>query len=347
MRVQGGEKYINFVENLFEGRGIKERDFSDYEFKIYSDVGEMYEDIKTKNKAYGLGRMVAGYAWPWVSNTDKNAYDISIADNHFRWNSVTQDWVNSPNAINEIGCIHTVQGYDLNYIGLIVGPELSYDKTSKRIIIKKENYHDSNGWRGIADSEELRRYIINIYKTLATRGIKGAYMYFVDPGLREHINSLLHFEPEINRGSQIKVASPYMGEYVQLPLFDSIGCGDFMFADSEVQDFIQIKGSLISKGSKYFILRTKGDSMNEVGVNDGDFILCRKNYLPSNGDKAVELIGDDATLKEFHKTNDSIILKPRSTNPRHKNLIFTEDDEVKIQGVMIRVLKTGDYEVLS
>lgn len=345
MRVQGGDAYLDFIDQIFEGKKITNMKFADYDFKIYSDVGEMYRDIKRKNNEFGLARMVAGYAWPWASNKDEKAYDIVIGEEKFRWNSVAQDWVNSPNAINEIGCIHTVQGYDLNYVGLIVGPELSYDVNKKCIIIKNKHYHDANGWRGVEDPEELRRYIINIYKTLATRGIKGAYMYFVDKDLRSYVNSILNFEA-LNYAivHNVEVMSPYLGGFVQLPLFDSVGCGDFMHADSEVQEMLSIKDILISKGSKYFILRTIGDSMNQAGVNDGDLILCRKNYLPNNGDKVIALVEDDATLKEFHKTKDSIILKPRSSNPGHQDLIFTEGDEIKIQGIMVKVLKEEDFQ---
>ncbi len=346
MRVEGGEEYLNFVDQLFEGEKTKIPNFKNYDFKIFTDVEEMSDEIKKKDKEFGLARMVAGYAWPWISNNDSTAHDISINNNHFRWNSVTQDWVNSSNAINEVGCIHTVQGYDLNYVGIIVGPELSYDKHKKEIIVKNENYHDANGWRGIEDPEELRRYIINIYKTLATRGIKGAYMYFVDDALREYVNTILHFEVlETKNAIDTKISSPYIGGFIQLPLYDSIGCGDFMFADSEVQEMISIRADLVSKGLKYFILRTVGDSMDKVDVNSGDLILCRKNYSPNEGDKVIALIDDDATLKEFHKTRDSIILRPRSSNPRHKDIILGEDDEIKIQGVMVRVLKEGDVNL--
>ncbi len=344
MRVQGGDAYLDFIDQLFEDNKISNKKFVDYDFKIYSDVGKMYHDIKERNKELGLSRMVAGYAWPWLSKKDSKLYDIIIGEEKFRWNSVAQDWVNSAHAIDEVGCIHTVQGYDLNYVGLIIGPELSYDANKKRIIVKDEHYHDSNGWRGVGDPEELRRYIINIYKTLATRGIKGAYMYFVDEDLSNYVNSIFNFKStSFSLDNVTGRISPYSNNFVPLPLFDSVGCGDFMYADSEVQEMVSIREDLISKGSKYFILRTAGDSMDQVGVSDGDLILCRKNYQPSDGDKVVALVDDDATLKEFHKTRDSIVLKPRSSNPRHKELIFSEGDDIKIQGVMIRVLKESDF----
>jgi repressor LexA len=138
------------------------------------------------------------------------------------------------------------------------------------------------------------------------------------------------------------LSSPYLQEMIKLPLFNSVGCGDFMFADSEVQEMVSIKASLVSKGLKHFILKTVGDSMNKAGVNDGDYILCRKTFTPSEGEKVVALVGDDATLKEFHKTQDSIILRPLSTNPRHQDIIFTEGDDIKIQGVMVKILKDED-----
>lgn len=99
--------------------------------------------------------------------------------------------MNSPNALNEVGCIHTIQGYDLNYAGVIIGGDLVFDETQGRIVARKEEYYDSNGYRGVSDPEELRRYIINIYKTLLTRGIVGTYVYIVDDKLREYVKRSL------------------------------------------------------------------------------------------------------------------------------------------------------------
>lgn len=95
-------------------------------------------------------------------------------------------------AINEVGCIHTVQGYDLNYVGVIIGPELYYDKNAKKFGINKEKYFDINGRNGIVDPDELERYIVNIYKTLLTRGIKGTYIYIVDKNFRQYFKEKLH-----------------------------------------------------------------------------------------------------------------------------------------------------------
>ena len=94
--------------------------------------------IKKKNTEHQLCRLVAGYGWEWVSKNDKTTPDIIIDDTKLFWNSQLTDWVNSKNAPNEVGCIHTIQGYDLNYAGVIIGPEFSYDEVSDQIVIKKE-----------------------------------------------------------------------------------------------------------------------------------------------------------------------------------------------------------------
>lgn len=108
-----------------------------------------------------------------------------------RWNSVTEDWVNSPNAVNEVGCIHTIQGYDLNYAGVIIGPEISYDESKREIVIDRDKYLDFNGRRAISDPRELEIYIKNIYKTLLTRGIYGTYVYVVDENLRRYLKRFI------------------------------------------------------------------------------------------------------------------------------------------------------------
>ena len=134
---------------------------------------------------------MAGYAWPWNTSKGKGDFDIEIEGVRLVWNSTNVDWVNSPNSINEVGCIHTIQGYDLNYVGVIIGPELSYDKESNMLVVDKNKYEDSNGKRSITDPAELERYVINIYKTLLTRGIKGTYIYIADEKLRAKFKNLI------------------------------------------------------------------------------------------------------------------------------------------------------------
>lgn len=132
--------------------------------------------------------------------------------------------------------------------------------------------------------------------------------------------------------------SPYVETFTNIPLYDSVGCGDLTLADPTVQEMHPVPNEFISKGAKYFVLRTSGDSMNKLGINDGDLILCKKNYQAPSGSNAIVLIGDEATLKEIHYEKDGLLLKPKSTNPRHQPTKLVEGDEFKVLGEFVRKL---------
>lgn len=187
-RCAGGNKYVEFIKKLMSGQPADPNSFSDYDFRIYTDCHQMIEDIKEKDKEMGLCRVVAGYAWPWKRSKPDN-YTIDIQGHMYRWNRTYDNWISSPTAIDEIGCIHTTQGYDLNYCGVIIGDDLKYDPVTKEIYADKNSYYDQQGKSGVADDPEaLKEYITNIYLTLLTRGIKGTYVYVCDAALRELIN---------------------------------------------------------------------------------------------------------------------------------------------------------------
>ena len=336
MRVKGGQEYIAFIDELLEDGVSPIPSFAAYDFKVFSDFKEFVSAVKKKDREHSLSRMVAGYAWEWASRKNKNNPDIIIDGTSLFWNSRLTDWVNSPNAVNEVGCIHTIQGYDLNYAGVIIGPEISFNPTTKTIAVDRSKYKDANGHRGVSDQEELKRYIINIYKTLLTRGILGTYVYVVDDGLREYIQNITG-DKNNTKQTLKEVLSPYIENFIELPLYDSVGCGDAMLADETVQEMYPVPSNLVRKGAKYFVLRTSGDSMNQLGINDGDLILCQKNYQASNG-VAVVLIGDEAVLKEISYEKEGLLLKPRSSNPTHKPRMLGEYDEFKVLGTFIKKL---------
>jgi len=342
-RIDAGEEYTNFIDDLFDLKNTDKYKFPDYDLNIYEDIHQMVNDIKKKDSELKLCRIVAGYAWKWVSKNDPIMHDIEIDGLNLFWNSTNQDWVNSPNAINEVGCIHTVQGYDLNYVGVIIGPEISYDKEKNKILINSSMYKDINGWRGISDPDELKGYIINIYKTLLTRGIKGTYIYVCDEGLREYFkNHILHNEIE-EKAEQKKeipnLKSPYITpfEMVSIPLVGSAPCGEPLLGENNIEDMVMVDKNKIKPGVKYFILRAKGDSMNKAGINDKDLVLCRASEKGETGDRVVALLnGENVTIKYYDKKDGRRILLPKSTNSEHKPIIPKEGDSV--QGIVQEVI---------
>ncbi len=187
-RVSAGTNYVELVNTLLSHNTnviSKLYQFKNYEFLLFDNLGQMIKLINQRNSEYGLSRLVAGYSWKWISKNGAQ-YDIEIQGMQLKWNSVNTDWVNSSNAINEVGCIHTTQGYDLNYTGIIFGNEISYDKKTNTIKIIEENYYDKNGKNSIQDPNQLKEYILNIYKTLMLRGIRGTFIYACDPNLHDY-----------------------------------------------------------------------------------------------------------------------------------------------------------------
>lgn len=203
----GGNEYIDYVKAIFSNNPPKKKiDFKKYDLKIFDNVNDMIETIKEKDKEYGLCRNIAGYAWPWNSkgkrnpmqspskevqrNVDSGIFDLEIDGYKYIWNSQPYDWINSSNSINEIGSIHTTQGFDLNYTGLIIGNELKYDNENKCFIVDRKNYYDAKG-KADTTEEELLKYLLNIYCTMMTRGMLGTYIYVCDDSLKEYLRKYI------------------------------------------------------------------------------------------------------------------------------------------------------------
>ncbi|AEH02127.1 DUF2075 domain-containing protein [Lacinutrix sp. 5H-3-7-4] len=193
LRAKGGVDYIKFIDELLHNKLDESKElFHDpnYNLKIFTHLPTMLKELKIKEKKYGLCRMMAGYGWKWVSKKN-NIPDAMIDGIGLTWNRVPHDWINSATELNEIGCIHTTQGYDLNYGGVILGNEIRYNKILNKITVHKDNYFDAKGKVGITDIEVLKEYIINIYKTLMYRGIEGTYLYICDDNLREYFQKYI------------------------------------------------------------------------------------------------------------------------------------------------------------
>lgn len=153
----------------------------------------MIKKIKELDKKIGLCRNVAGYDWDWKSKNKsieeikkQDLYDFNFDGKKYIWNHIKEGWIISSNAVNEIGCIHTVQGYDLNYVGVIIGPDLSYNKEKNKIEAHIDRLKDLNVKKATED-DKVQEYIINTYKVLLERGIKGCYVYACDESMQEYL----------------------------------------------------------------------------------------------------------------------------------------------------------------
>jgi repressor LexA len=130
------------------------------------------------------------------------------------------------------------------------------------------------------------------------------------------------------------------GKTVDVPIVGTVAAGTPILAEQNIEGFASISTSLAKPGGEYFLLRVTGDSMDEVGINEGDFVLVRQQPVAENGDHVIALIDDEATVKEYHPKEDVVILKPRSTNPDNKPIIL--DRDFQIQGIVVATVP--DFE---
>ena len=203
MRVQAGSDFVSYVRGILDPRPAStpqiRQTFGEYDFRAFHSVAEMRDEIFRRDAEVGLSRLVAGYAWEWKTKKDKTAFDIEIGQTRLRWNSTPTDWIASSNSLEEVGSIHTVQGYDLNYVGVIIGPDLGYSRERRRFIVNRKSYFDKKGKEnnpvlGIKYSDEdLLRFVTQIYAVLMTRGIRGTYVYACDAGLRDYLSGFIPF----------------------------------------------------------------------------------------------------------------------------------------------------------
>lgn len=193
MRVAAGADYVQFVRDVLAidgGAGPLRAEFGEYDLRWFEDASAMRAAILERDDEVGLARVVAGYAWPWLSSKDRSAADIEVDGLKLQWNRTPTEWIRSKTSRDEVGSIHTVQGYDLNYAGVLIGEDLAWDRERGRIRFRREHYFDrrgkaNNNILGVRYSDEdLRGFVLNIYAVLLTRGMLGTYLHVVDPELR-------------------------------------------------------------------------------------------------------------------------------------------------------------------
>ena len=185
IRIQGGNEYLEIINNILYQLNSPNPSLDNYEFKIFDEINEMKDLINKRNNSHGFSRLIAGYDWDWQSKDGSKDYDIEINNLQLKWNSKTEGWMSSRDAVNEVGSVHTTQAYTLNYAGVIIGPSLSFNKNENKINVHPELYKDRYGKQGI-DENQVKEFILNIYYVLLTRARLGTYVYIVDEDLRKY-----------------------------------------------------------------------------------------------------------------------------------------------------------------
>lgn len=207
-RCSGAEGFINWLDTVLQLRdtgNFTGWDRDAFDFQVVDDPNALFAVIQQKNRAGESARMLAGFAWPWsdekAGNRNGEVNDIVIEAHNFSmpWNSRSSRelWAMKPEGEGQVGCIHTSQGLEFDYVGVIIGADLQFDQTEKKVLASFDDYKDASGRKGMRNKPaELTTLVCNIYKTLMSRGMRGCYVYCVDSALQEHFKERLAFAGE-------------------------------------------------------------------------------------------------------------------------------------------------------
>lgn len=199
-RCSGSDGYLSWLDDVL---GIRETanpllDPTEFDFRVIDSPTELHDLINARNKERNRARVVAGYCWDWASKKNPNAYDIELPEFGYQrqWN-LTQDgslWLVSPKSVDQVGCIHTCQGLELDYVGVIIGPDMVLvdDAVQTAPLARSSQDKTLRGYRGkwrndLETRERADRIVRNTYRTLMTRGMRGCYVYCCDPALAEFL----------------------------------------------------------------------------------------------------------------------------------------------------------------
>lgn len=382
-RCNGSDGYLAWLDSTLQIRDTANTTLEnvDYEFKVFDSPVTMREAIFQKNAINNKARLVAGYCWKWASKKNKEAMDINIPEYQFeaQWN-LTNDgslWIISPESVKEIGCIHTCQGLEVDYIGVIIGPDLVVRNGQVVTDAGKRDGGDNTikGHKKLAKEkpEEAARItdeiIKNTYRTLMTRGQKGCYLFCTDQETNEYFAMMIDQTRRIREltleekypGLNLRVLPPQeVKPYINsVPIYNlKIAAGDF----SEYQtagdfNWVELPEHIrIAEG--YFVAQVLGESMNRR-IPNGSWCLFKANPGGSREGKIVLVQhrdiqdveqGGHFTVKEYHSektdtgddgwTHTAILLRPKTSSLGYKDIVLQADqsEDLRVIGEYVSVI---------
>ena len=374
-RCNGSDGYLSWLDNALQIRETANIRLTqeEYDFRIYSSPKDLFDTIVEKNKVNNKSRVVAGYCWKWKSKKDPNEYDIVFPEFNFKkqWNlsSSNTPWLIGSDSVNQIGCIHTCQGLELDYVGVIIGNDLRYHNKVISDVTKRDSNDTSvKGFKqrlkdypelALQDADEI---IKNTYRTLMTRGMKGCYVYFCDKALEHHFKSLLEIKKETFFEEKSRI-EPTVNDEVKfidfLPLYSiKAACGYFGDGDNVEEDgWIRVEG-LGKLNRNMYVVQAVGDSMEPI-IQDGDYCVFRANpagsrlgkiilaqhhskYDPDySGSYSIKTYTSRKNFDEYGNwIHEEIVLQPK--NNSYNPIIINEEDseDFRIVGEFVGKVST-------
>jgi len=379
-RCNGSDAYLAWLDNSLQKRDTANRTLEDvdYEIKIFDDPASLHNAIIEKNRLNNKARLVAGYCWDWVSRKDSSLYDIEFPAFSYRakWNLDKYGglFMIDPNSVHEVGCIHTCQGLEAEYIGVIIGKDfivrdgiaqtngLARSKNDRSIRGFKKQLKEN---KKLAN-ERVDEIIKNTYRTLMSRGQKGCFIYCVDEETNEYFKQLINRKGEklTEESSEYKglthsvvsfeVAKPYEG---YLPIYNlEAAAGEFsIFQYPEENDWVEMPPEFATREGM-FVIKVVGESMNKR-IPNGSWCLFKVNPAGTRNSKIVLVEhrdiddpdhGGSYTVKRYESekvlegevlVNEKIILKPETSAFGYEPIIIESTDyDIKVLGEFVAVI---------
>jgi uncharacterized protein len=358
-RCNGSDGYLAWLDNTLEIRPTANETLEDvdYDFRIIDTPSELHELIRQKNRENNKARMVAGYCWDWISKKQPQLKDIKIGHYSATWNLGVdgQAWIIKPNSVSEVGCIHTCQGLELDYVGVIVGLDLVV--RNGRIIAQPQARSRMDKsiytWKKLLKNNpvsakaRIDAIIKNTYRTLMTRGQKGCFVYFVDKETRDWFESKL--QPEVPEVIPFENALPLL--HLRAVANASYENLDGYFSDQSNFTWHRIKRGPFAKDR--FLVRAEGNSMEPM-ITDGQLCLFRRDPGGSRSGKIVLCQVDGfaggapvALIKRYRSArtpgNQSIgeasAIVLSSINEEYEDIVLTGGDSFSVVGIFERVVE--------
>lgn len=374
-RCNGADNYLDWLEELLYGKESNIRfKKSEYDFRVFDSPSALYKAICSKNKLERkqTARLMAGFCWPWSDQLGDDGdlrKEVRIGpDFAMPWETKDAienppakyvkwfEWAYKPAGIQQVGCIYTAQGFEFDYAGVIIGPDLKYDVSRGGIFTDVRETKDPTLRRGRADFD---RYCRNIYRVLMSRGMKGCYVYCCDEALGEYLKTRLALaqgtEETPKRGLEILADVEEDEKFVTcLPVYSlKVACGKFGEGeDVEPMGWLPVSGRL---DSTMFVAKAMGHSM-EPQIQDGAWCVFRAGSAGTRAGKKVLVMhreiydpdtGGAFTLKQYASekcvTEDGgwehteIRLKP--LNPEFEDIVIrhAEEGEFKVVAEFLRI----------
>lgn len=381
-RCNGSDGYLAWLDNTLDIRATANPtlDGDDYDFRVFDNPADLHALIDLKNQASNRARVVAGYCWKWPSKRDPQAWDIEMPEFGYRrrWN-LDKDgslWIVTPGSVDQVGCIHTCQGLELDYVGVIIGPDLAYrdgrvvtDATRRASSdqsvkgLKSLLKTDPGNARALADA-----IVKNTYRTLMTRGMKGCYVYCTDAPLATYLRSRLRAVTQEAAPAPTGVAAPKViplrrvsqadrsAGVVAAPVVDlrfAAGAfSDVQALEEGASDWVALP-DWVRPQPGLFVAQVVGESMNRR-IPNGSWCLFRANPMGTREGKVVVVqhrgIADPETGGRYTvKLYASEKLPAADGGWRHVRIMLRPDsDQDRFKPIVIDVAEDdGGFAVVA